>query len=89
MHNRSLLDLIIEDIDTPLPEPALVAKRQTLDLSAPLHFFRSPAGEGGEHRRRVGRFGRFRHQHRCAQSTKLRTFVQALGTTPTLGFMLK
>ncbi len=30
MHNRSLLDLIIADIDTPLLEPALVAKRLSL-----------------------------------------------------------
>ena len=30
LHSRSLLELIIADVDTPLPEPALVAKRQRL-----------------------------------------------------------
>jgi hypothetical protein len=30
MHSRGLLDLVIADIDTPLMQPALVAKRQRL-----------------------------------------------------------
>jgi hypothetical protein len=35
-HGRGPLDSIITDFDTPLPERGLVAKRRSLELSAPL-----------------------------------------------------
>jgi len=58
------------DRNTLLPEFALVAKRLPLELSIPPQSFHFPKRRGGEQMCEAARFGRFRHQHQYAQTTK-------------------